>query len=221
MTDITINVVADTASPKIEAVIRALAKKSFRRNIGRACKDLTKKHFMTLPPNRMGWPSQGFYSDCAKGTEWSMTEDGVRISIDNPNAPGAVKYKYNGGQNGRTTITAKGKLLTIPASASFYGKRATDFDNLKFVQFGRGGAKALVVGGGGTGRVNFSTGKSIRVKGAGAKKAGMVAFWLKDSVEQNAMPEIIPSPERYMQVIRETTDRALQQIIQGEGGENN
>ena len=207
--DMQISVVRDTASPGVAKLVQALASNALRRHVGQASTVFTQAHLRSLLGNKQGWPSQNFYDKAARGTYYETTEDGVRISVDNEDAPGAMKHQYNHGVAGKTTITSTGKLLTIPARAEFYGHRAGEFANLRFVMF-RSGAKALVIGTGGAERVNFSTGTSSQ-KGIGARSAMMVAYWLKDSVVQDAKPEVLPTKDQYLRVIGAAIEDGLRQ----------
>lgn len=160
-----------------------------QRTIGTALVRLIQQHFRGLPPNKMGWPSTGFWAGAARGVGWDRGEGGtVVIYADNEEHPGAVRQLYYGG-----TIRAKDKKLTIPARAEFYGHRAGEFDNLKVVVFGNTGTAALVVGPGGTGLVDFSTGRSRIRTATGVRAAGVVAYWLKDEVTQPPHPEVLPT----------------------------
>jgi hypothetical protein len=208
--DLQINVTQDTASPAIMELVKVLASDALRRHVGQAATVFTQAHLRSLMGNKQGWPSQGFYAGAARGTSFETTPDGVRISVDNENAPGAMKHQYNQGQSGKTTIVAGGKLLTVPARAEFYGHRAGEFTNLRFVQFASG-AKALVIGQGGASRVNFQTGGESN-KGIGARSAAMVAYWLVDSVEQDSKPEVLPTRDQYFNVIHSALNDGLAQL---------
>ena len=215
MNDLQINVTKDTASPAIAELMKALASSALRRHVGQAATMFTQSHLRHLLPNKQGWPSQGFYEGAARGTSWEATDDGVRIQVDNPEAPGAMKHQYNQGQAGKTHIDATDKLLTVPARAQFYGHRAGEFAGLKFGMF-RSGAKFLYIQQGGSERVNFQTGKSSN-RGMGARSAMMIAFWLVPSVEQDAKPEVLPTREQYLNVIMQALQDGIAQLT----GRNN
>jgi hypothetical protein len=203
-----IEVISDTATPALDSLQVKLSPNSIKRAVGRDCTLLVQDHLRSLGPNKRGWPSTGFYAGAAKGTSWDMVPEGIVIRVDNDNAPGAMRQRFHGGP-----IDAKDKLLTIPARAEFYGHRATEFDNLKFMMF-RSGAKALVIREGGTGLVNFGTGRSRNVKGAGVRSAGMVAFWLVEHVDQDADPDVIPSEE----ALADTAIAAVIDLVESKGG---
>lgn len=215
MADIVIT--QDTVSPKLEAVVRYMGAKPAVRYVGRAALAMTRSHLQNLAPNKMGWPSLGLY----RGTKCVLVveESAARLQMDNPNMPGAIKHQYNRGQEGMTIITMNDKLLTIPARQEFYGHRAGEFHNLRFVKFASG-AMALVIGTGGASRIGMKGGKATENnRGIGARTRGMVAYWLTDHVEQQAKPEVLPSPVQYALVVREAAEDAWQQIVQ-RGGAN-
>jgi len=203
--DVQIIIGGDTATPELTALAQSLQVDRIRRAVATSCVQLTKDYLNNLPPNRRGWPSTGFYHGAALGTTWESTPEGIAILIDNENAPGAMKFRFHGG-----TISMKDKLLTIPARAEFYGHRAGEFSNLRFVMF-KSGAKALVIGTGGTDRLNamtWKTGRGTRT-GTGARTAMMIAYWLVESVTQDGNPDVVPSQDAY----KETAIQAVVELI--------
>lgn len=212
MNDLEISIVKDTASPAVVELVKALASQALLRHVGAAATEFTKGRILEQPDNKQGWPSQDFYGKAARGTSYTTTQDGVRILVDNPDAPGAMKHAYNRGEAGKIYIYANGKLLSVPARAEFYGHKAGEFDNLKFVPF-KSGARALVIGDAGTVRIG-KRGGSV-TKGTGARSAAMVAYWLVDSVEQDARPTMIPSKDEYIVVIEAAVWDGLAQLTGG------
>lgn len=193
MNDIEINVLEDTATPMLRNLTRLASYPEVREGMADACAALTRDHLDALPPNRQ-FPerSTGFYRKAEVTTEQS--EGGFSVLVDHKDKPGAMRQRFYGGD-----IFAKDRLLTIPARAEFYGRRAGEFDNLRFVMFGKGGAKALVVGKGGVELVNWhATGSGPRrLKGAGRRERGMVAYWLVDHVFQEGDVGVIPTIDEY------------------------
>lgn len=207
-----IAVVKNTAADAVQNLRGVLTPNTIKRAVGAACTDLTVKHLNAMPHNKHGWPPTNFYQGAARGTGWDLTDTGIIIYIDNEKAPGGMRQRYHGGP-----IYMKDKYLTIPAAAPFYGHRATEFTNLRFVRFGTTETRALVVGRGGVGQVNFATGKERNVKGAGARAAGMVAYWLRSSVKQVGDRSVIPMDSEY----RATALKAIATVVgraQARGG---
>ena len=125
-----------------------------------------------------------------------------------------MKHAYNRGEEGKIYIYASGKLLTVPARPEFSGHSAREFDNLKFVPF-KSGAKALVIDEGGTSRFGPKYGEHR--EGTGSRSAGLVAYWLTDSVEQNARPEVMPSRQALIQEAELDFKTAVDHLV---GGQN-
>ena len=198
-----VRITRDDVTPSLRQVVERMGPAVRADVVGAACVKATQVWLGNRPPNKRGWPSQGFYKDCAAGTDYRVEGSRAIISVDNEKAPGAIRHQFYGG-----TIRMKDKKLTIPAGPQFYGKRAGDFTDLRLAVFGRGGPAALVVRKGGTGTVNFATGKGRHVKGAGVRAVAaahaqgreLVAFWLKDEVTQEANPEVIPPEDMYKEV---------------------
>ncbi len=198
MADVSIILVKDEATPALRELAGLATAPSTIRRMASACTTLTKNHLIAQEPNKMGWPTTGFYVAIAKNASWYAVPRGFVINLSHPTKPGAMQQRYYGGP-----IVKKDKLLTIPARAEFYGQKATDFTGLRFVMFGRGGPKALVIGGAGTYRLDVASGTERRVKGAGKKMAGRVAFWLRDRVFQEGDTDIIPNDKTYTDTIEQ------------------
>ncbi len=208
MMDISVSIENDTATPALKALDSVLSPRSnarLQQAVGRECVLLTQRHLGALGPNKNGWPSTGFYKGAARGTDFDVTETGVVIRVDNERAPGGMRQRYHGG-----TISMKDKLLAIPARAEFYGHSPTEFTNLRFFMFASG-TKTFVIGKGGVGKVNFQTGRERSVSGAGAREQAMVAYWLKESVNQrDGDPDVMPSPQEYA----ETAKAAIVDVVE-------
>jgi hypothetical protein len=189
---VTVTVLKDNATPAMAELSKFATASSVRARMMTACIDLTKEHVAALGPNKQGWPTTNFYKTVAEeGTDGLLTSDGFVVRVDHPNKPGSMRQRFYGG-----TIRMKDKMLTIPARAEFYGRTATEFTNLRLAVFGSG-TLALVVGKGGVGRVNFATGQEKSVRGAGKRAESMVAYWLKESVDQDPDAGVIPDEQTY------------------------
>lgn len=220
MPSITVSLVEDNATPAVKRMEDSVTFARICRVVGTACTLLTKNHLNALPANKYGYPTTGFYKKAARGTTWDYSPDGVTISVATDFAPGAMNQRYFGG-----TINMKDKLLTIPACAQAYGHRAGEFTNLRYVRFGIGGPQALVVRPEGTDRYDFEKNKEIAVKGLGpravkrAKNRGqlIVMYWLRESVDQDGDPNVMPQPQTYITVAKS----AIIQMVRQGGGQNN
>ena len=203
MTDISITIPSDTATPALRKLSAIFSKGTpalridLMQDLGSTCVELSKRHVLENGTNKQGWPTTGFYKAVAQGgIDYEIVDDtSFVVMIDHPTKPGAMRQRYHGGD-----INAKDKLLTIPARAEFYGHSPTEFTNLRFVQFASG-AMAFVIGKGGVGRVNFQTGTEHRVHGAGARQQAMVAYWLRDSVHQEPDASVVPDAQDYTNAV--------------------
>lgn len=190
-----------TIKDSVSAVVRAwgqeLSPALLHPHIARAEERLFKDHIGGLPPNRIG-KSTGFWADSVRSTHAEPTDNGCMVSVSKL----GFRQRYYGGE-----IKAKpGSWLTIPARSEFYGARAREFTNLRFILF-KSGTAALVVDEGGAEKIN-SLG-STRSVGSGKKSAGMVAFWLVKSVNQQADKAIIPTDEQITTTALDAVNGAL------------
>jgi hypothetical protein len=161
----------------------------FNPVVGRSAVNLFREHYFALNterPNKLGGKRTGFYADAARGTSATTLPDGVLLSVNQV----GIRQRWLGG-----TIKAKpGGWLTIPARAEAHGKRAREFNDLRF-QFFRSGTAALVR----TDAIelkakrNRKTGKVTYV--AGKTVGGEVMYWLKRSVTQRPDPSVVPLPD--------------------------
>lgn len=198
----------EDAGPMIRSSLKTTSPQNIKAAVGTACVRFVKQHVRSLGTNKRGWPSTGFYAEAARGTTWDETADGIMIEIDNPSHPGSMRQRYYGGE-----IHMKDKLLAIPARAEFYGHDPGEFTNLSFVPFGSG-ARALVIGKGGVGKVDFSTGRERNLKGAGVRSEAMVAYWLVESVDQKADPNVMPNMKQLSDV---AIGAVVALVVQGKG----
>ena len=205
MSDFNVTIKRDTASKPLSATRQALSDTRMNRQVGKWCVDMTRGYLNNLPPNKQGWPSRGFYAASAKGTAFTWDANKAVITIDNPDAPGALKHQFYGGR-----INMKDRLLTIPARQEFYGQKASQIQGLKFVKFASG-AMALVIGDEGANKFNWKTGRFRTLKGAGVRSQALVAFWLKDHVDQDAKPEVIPTTAAYAETSKDAVMDFLDQ----------
>jgi hypothetical protein len=176
--------------------------------IGAAEVRLFQNWFLSMPQNKRGWPSTGFWADAARATNYRVIADDVWISVNKL----GVRQRYQGGEIHPT----EGKYLTIPARSEAYGKRAREFDNLRLAFHRVAGtveAYALVV----AEAQEVSIGRkrkagSRKVEGGGTV-GDAVMFWLVKSVRQAADPDVLP-PDNLIEAtaietINDAVDRAM------------
>jgi len=147
-------------------------------------------HFASRPPNKQGWPSQGFWAKVSGATlRGPVDESSARIDIAEP----AINQKIFGG-----TITPKGgrKYLALPAIAEAYGKSPLVFDFLEPLFSRR------------QGRVIALIEKEQQGKGWG----GRVWYWLVKSVTQRADPQALPPEKAFAAALLDEAKQYLARI---------
>ena len=228
--DYDIKLTEDTGTPALEDLQKRLDIEKVCETVGNECTMMVKHNFNELPANKRGWPSTGFWGKCSAGTDWDRYVDGVIIWSDNADAPGALRQQLYGGE-----IHMKNKMLTIPAMEQFYGHRAGEFTDLRFALLGghpalivpKPGAYQVNFSSGTSSRVRGTGPRAhqllkegyrySKLRGAksgptrGYEKAGgardtMVAYWLRESVDQEPHPEVMPSYQEF-------ADRAADSIV--------
>lgn len=189
--------VKDEVSQVLADWVTELSPEKLYATIARAEERLFQDHIGQLPPNRLG-KSTGFWKDAVRSTHAEPTDTGCMVSISKL----GFRQRYYGGE----IKPVNAQYLTIPARSEFYGARARQFTNLRFVLF-RSGTAALVINDGGAEKIN-SLGSSKSV--GGKKSASMVAFWLVKSVNQRGNPDVIPSDDQITATAVAAAGAALQ-----------
>lgn len=167
----------------------ALRPENLHPVIGRSAVNLFREHFFRLNaerPNRLGGPRTNFYADAARGTSSTSLPDGVLVSVNQV----GIRQRWLGG----VIRPKKAKWITIPMRAEAHGKRAREFNDLRFILIDpdtaalvRNEATEL------RRKRDRKTGKVTYV--AGESRGGEVMFWLKRSVTQKPDPSVIPLPD--------------------------
>jgi len=180
----------DEATPTLRALINLGANpQPLNQRVAEHAAVLTRNHLATLnrhtTANRLGATPTGYFEKKATGVEASATAEAAIVSIPTGNGQEAFARV-----NGPVTITAQAaKYLTIPAIAATYGRRAREFDDLKFIPFGNG-VRALVQQ-----SVEMVPGKR---KAEVKKITNHVFYWLKPSVTLSQDRSLLPSDEEYL-----------------------
>ncbi len=109
-----INII-DTVSPDIAEKVKQLKNtRPLMRAVGQAMKDSMREHYAGLPPNKRGWPSQGFWKK--QGTDKvaisSFDESQATVVVDSVE----MGHKFFGG----TIKPKEAKALSIPLSPEAY-----------------------------------------------------------------------------------------------------
>lgn len=190
-----VEILKDTASPAIARLLGNLKNpRPVMEVMANAARRTVQDYFRARPPNKLGWPSSGFWRRMAGATSVAeVTERDATIAISDP----AIAQRVHGG-----TITPKrGRYLAIPAGAAAYAAGAPREgggpSNLAFVysRHPQGGWRpALAV----REAVFKEVGKPRKDGTRRTKLVHQVAtvwYWLVRSATQAADPEALPPPE--------------------------
>lgn len=187
----------DRVTPLLQSVPAALRDGGVEKVMERALVNEVKDHLFTYNaahPNRLGGQRTNFYAQAAKSTHGKSQPGEVEVTISQV----GIRQRIEGG-----TITAHGKLLTIPAIPEAHGKRASEFHNLRFAAFHGPNTVGALVGPGAV-----STGIAIGRKFKGKQKFKAVSsevgvkvfFWLAKSINQVGDPDVLPSRQKLIDV---------------------
>jgi len=204
----------------VRAISRAVAPERIKPVVGRSAVNTIRTHLFGVNasrPNALGGTRTNFYASAARGTSFTVVDDGVVVSISNV----GIRQRILGG----TIRPRTAKFLTIPATAEAHGKRASEFDDLVVV-FGAGGqpialAHALFR----RSRTQLSA-LPARLRIGTTRTVGQhggIVFWLKRSVTQQGDPTVLPYPEQIYSNARSDVaafvQRAADRANQGGGQE--
>ncbi|MDE2096188.1 MAG: hypothetical protein KGL39_03010 [Patescibacteria group bacterium] len=148
-----------------------------------------RNHLASLPKNKHGWPSTGFWEDAARRVKGVALSNAVELSSDKL---GLRQRLYGGIIEARNAAN-----LSIPITAEAYGKLPGEFDDLVIVVIADG-RKFLAKWQGDGKKPNVII---LRGKGAGKSSATARAakhlnlkfmYVLKPSVYQAANPNVVP-----------------------------
>jgi hypothetical protein len=201
-----------TGESSLRKLAADLNQPELKRAAGRAVANFLRDHFAVLESARSGKQMPG-----AATHYWNRV---IRASVQAPkDVPGGVAVSVNGvglmlHWKGGTVRPIRTQWLTIPARAEAYGKRAGEFDNLRFIKF-RGDLAALVERE--STDISFRRGKkgtSVRSSGS---RGGGVMYWLKKSVTLPPDDSVIPSQTAISTIAHDAIERAIALIAQRRG----
>lgn len=187
--EVSVQVTKDTAGPRLRRLASQLTPRKLGAIVGPPLAEYWRDHLASLPRNKHGYPSTGFWEAAARSVSTFNTDEGAVLRCSKL----GVRQRYHGG-----TISAKsGKYLTIPICADAYGKTAAEFnDELVPVRLADGRwflaqwngdgdkPKAVVFRGSGGGAADLG-----RTERKGDLK---FMFRLVESVEQEGDPDVVP-----------------------------
>lgn len=179
--ELTVN---DGATPALDNLLPANMTR-IQAAMGPALVRLYRKHFLDNGTNKKGWPTTNFWARAAKATTWVPSVNGVTIVCNQV----GVRQRYYGGP----ISPVRARLLTIPLTATAYGKTAREFSGLFFVQT-KSGNKFLC----------------RRGTSDGAAKARLeFLYLLREGVRQDPDPTVLPSWNEVWPVIRASVGAAI------------
>jgi hypothetical protein len=166
--------IKDAATARIEATGLKIRPETANKVIARSGQNFVRKHFTYLNStraNRLGGKRTNFYTQAARGTTAVSDAQGATISVNQV----GIRQRIFGG----TILPKNGKWLTIPARAEAHGRRAREFQDLKFAyaEDERGKARPALV-------------RDSKDKNFWGEED--VFFWLVPKVVQKPDPSVMP-----------------------------
>lgn len=195
--------VEDFATPAIEAKMAKVNARRIGAIVGRSLAEFWRNRLASLPANRRGWPSTGFWERAARSVTHQPTENGVLLVADHQ----GLRQRWHGGVIRAVTR----EFLTIPISPVSYGKTTKDFPNLFLLRTKKG---AYLVQAGES--VSEKSGRMVGLKKGGGNSARRMRaglnflFKLKKSVKQSGNPAVVPTPEEFSEVAMARIEEAIQ-----------
>ena len=174
-------------------------------------------NYSATHPNKMGGKRTQWIALAGESAHSESRPGTIEVSVSDPT--GAFEHFLTGGQ-----VPAGGpgeKLLTIPATPEAYGKRASEFHNLRFSFIHGPNTVGALVGPGVS-----STGIELGRKHKGQRKfkatsSGVdynkVFFWLARSVNQVGHPDLLPTSDQLIDTALEAAEEYLDHK-EGKGG---
>jgi hypothetical protein len=183
----------DNITPRLQALLGGLRDRTrLHGMMGRQVAATTRDYLRGLAATRhatarrLGATPTGHLARAAESV--TSTADNVDATVT-ITSPGISRARRD------ITITPRrGKYLTIPAHPRTYGKRAGEFDDLKFIPFRRTPALAWV-------------------EGTGRNRRTTIAYWLKNSITQRQDSTLLPSAALITQSATEGAKDYLRRLI--------
>jgi hypothetical protein len=194
----------DDFTPALKAQLEALQPRAIAKEVGEALVTTTQKHLRANGTNKRGWRTTNFWSRAARSTSWTATDEGTVISINQI----GVRQRFFGGR----IAPVNAKALTIPISASAYGKTSKDFPDAFLIRTPKG-AYIVRYGGSFTATGKFSQRKrtitNYGKKQDKAKATLEFLFKLVGSVTQKEDRTVLPHFMTYRQVVFQQLERIV------------
>jgi hypothetical protein len=216
--------ISDTVKTLVERARQILNPLTMHKGVAAEAAKVTRENFRKLDSaraNKMGGDRTHFYGRYREGTRPEADANSARVVIADPWSSGAGKSPLLAHYFGGTIRPSKRKFLAIPARAEYYGRRPTEFQNLKFAVLPNGGPVLLTVAAS-TFTYRKDTRKGwdgqLRSRKLGTEEGGMVAYWLRKSVKLKADTSVLPTTETLSLAAVRSITRQLQHL-RGTGGQ--
>lgn len=215
-----IDVSRNTITPATRALAAGYAPAVIHPVIGRAASEATRKHYIDLDrdrPNALGGSRTHYYLGAARGTSFTVVEDGVIISSRQI----GLRLRYYGTQG--TPLRPKGinpktgkpiRFLTIPVHPAAHGHRASEFD-LEVVYNHDGVPVALATKS--TLGVSLKETKTGKVTKRAVGRRGEIYFLLRRYVDQKPDPSVLPAPDRIYGAVTSSVNAHVDRIVARSG----
>lgn len=187
---VTINI-TDNATPLLQRLQSRVRAGSLEKVMGQAATNTIKDYLFGLDatrPNKLGGRRTNFYAGAAKATTFTSMPGYILIGVNQL----GMRQRLEGGE----INPVNAKYLTIPADPEAYGKRASEFSNLKFTfAVNKFGAMQPALVEAAATRVGFGGRQKNgqRTVNRGSAVGGKVMFWLCRQANQKGDPSVMPS----------------------------
>jgi len=199
--------IKDGATPVVRAAMEGLRARNINAVLARAAVNFTREYLFRLDrerPNKMSDRRTHFFAQGARGTHSTILADGFVVSINQV----GFRQRLEGG----TIKPRVAKLLTIPAHPEAYGRRAREFNDLRFVVLG--GYPALVKAEQSEVRFGRQKKDKSRTVTRGRRTGGEVYYWLARSVTQKGDRSVLPQESEYRRVLGEVLVRYAKRVVE-------
>lgn len=201
----------------VETLDQGIAGDDVHDVIGASAFETIHDHFVELAGDSvhhrtsisLGAQRTGFYEKAADAVEKpQLVSEGVLIRV----ASEGLAQRYFGGtiEAGKTA-----KLLTIPARAESYGRRADEFDNLKLIMFGADKGALVMPAEAALSKRDRgirSRVSAIHDRPEDVEERGYIYFWLVRSVTQEGDETVLPTDEEIADPALQSVQRYIERI---------
>ena len=206
--------ITDLATPILHQLRAEVGSVRMTTVIAQAVANKIRGHLFALDaarPNKLGGDRTHFYSGAAKGTSYTAEPGLATVNINDP--AGGFRQRLEGG----VIRPENKKLLTIPATAEAHGKRAGEFNNLRFAVLN--GHPALIEAQATKIKIGRKKKDGTRNVKATSSTTGLkVFFWLARSVNQQPDPTVLPPDSEMVDAAVTAANLAISQALR-QGGQ--